>query len=184
MYPNISQNITNTVWSDTYRYLSGKWSDNMLSQCVFWERTHFPSISHYSQSILRILPSDILGMFQMGYLNDKRNIRRGHTRVFIHRNQSICDIYQSHISKWRVEVVKTAYLSSDEDLPKKVTTHELRALAVLWAYNYHIALEDVLSAAFWWSLGSSRCHFRDLAQIVRAVTSLGLVVAAQHLCGR
>ena len=38
----------------------------LLSQCLFWERTHFPSISHYSQSILRILPSDILGMFQMG----------------------------------------------------------------------------------------------------------------------
>ena len=36
----------------------------LLSQCLFWERTHFPSISHYSQSILRILPSDILGMFQ------------------------------------------------------------------------------------------------------------------------
>ena len=38
----------------------------LLSQCLFWERTHFPSISHYSQSILRILPSDILRMFQMG----------------------------------------------------------------------------------------------------------------------
>ena len=38
----------------------------LLSQCLFWERTHFPSISHYSQSILRILPSDLLGMFQMG----------------------------------------------------------------------------------------------------------------------
>ena len=38
----------------------------LLSQCLFWERTHFPSISHYSQIIIRILPSDILGMFQMG----------------------------------------------------------------------------------------------------------------------
>ena len=57
------------------------------------------------------------------YLNDTRNIRRGRTRVFIHWNQSIRDIYQSHISKGKVEVVKTAYLSSDEDLLEKVTIH-------------------------------------------------------------
>ena len=42
------------------------------------------------------------------YLNDTRNIRRGHKRVFIHWNQSIHDIpvYHSHILKWIVEVVK------------------------------------------------------------------------------
>ena len=71
------------------------------------------------------------------YLNNTRNTRRGHTRVFIHWNQSIHDIYQGHVSKGIVDVVKTAYLSSDENLPEKVTMHELRALAVLWAYNCH-----------------------------------------------
>ena len=32
-----------------------------LPQGLFWEKIHFPSISHYSQSILTILPSGILG---------------------------------------------------------------------------------------------------------------------------
>ena len=67
-YPNISQNITNTVWSDTYRYLYGKWSDNCCPSVCSGRGQIFPSISQYSQSILRILPSDILGMFQMGCL--------------------------------------------------------------------------------------------------------------------
>ena len=40
----------------------------LLFRCLFWERIHFPSFSHYSQSILRILPSNILGMFQLGWL--------------------------------------------------------------------------------------------------------------------
>ena len=79
-------------------------------------------------------------------------------------------------------MIKTAYLSSEEDLPEKVTRHALRDLAVLWAYNYHIALEDVLAAAFWRSSGVfHRCHFRDLAQIARVMTSLGLVIAAQSV---
>ena len=46
----------------------------LLSQCLFWERTHFPCISHYSQSILRILPSDTLGMFQLGNTTNKSRI--------------------------------------------------------------------------------------------------------------
>ena len=43
-------------------------------------------------------------------------------------HKSLHDIYHSHISKGIFEVVKTAYLSSDEDLPEIVTMHELRAL--------------------------------------------------------
>ena len=48
------------------------------------------------------------------------------------------DTYQSHISKWVVEVVKAAYLSSDQDVPEWVTVHELRALALSWVYTCHI----------------------------------------------
>ena len=55
----------------------------LLSQCLFWERTHFPSISHYSQSILRILPSDILGMFQMGNVTECSNILSYQGQTFI-----------------------------------------------------------------------------------------------------
>ena len=50
-----------------------------------------------------------------------------------------------------VEVVKTAYLASE-----KVIGHELRTLALSWAYSCHIVLEDVLLAAFWHSSGVLR----------------------------
>ena len=50
-------------------------------------------------------------------------------RLCLFWNQVVKDIYQSHISRWIVEVVKTAYLESDEDIPGKVTVHEFRALA-------------------------------------------------------
>ena len=61
---------------------------------------------------------------------DTRQIRGG-----------IRDILQSHISRWIVEVVKSAYLTHDQVPPERVTAHELRALSSSWAYNCHIALE-------------------------------------------
>ena len=39
---------------------------------------------------------------------------RDGTCVFLHWKPSIKDMYRSHISKWIVEVFKTAYLSSEE----------------------------------------------------------------------
>ena len=69
-------------------------------------------------------------------------------------------------TKWIVEVVKTAYQSSNQDIPERITAHELRALASSWAYNCHIALEDVLSVAFWRSSGLfQRNYLRDLTPI-------------------
>ena len=54
----------------------------LLSQCLFWERTHFPSISHYSQSILRILPSDILAMIHLGDITASDVQETGHQQVW------------------------------------------------------------------------------------------------------
>ena len=45
-------------------------------------------------------------------------------------------------------------------------------------------LEDVLSAAFWRSSGLFlRSYLRDLASIAGAMSTLGPVVVAQHICG-
>ena len=107
------------------------------------------------------------------YINDTKHVRRGCTRMFLLRNQNIRNIVQSDISKWIIEVVKTAYLSTNQELPEKITAHELRALAALWGYTSHIALEDVLSATFWRSSGVfQRCYLRDLASIADEMSSL------------
>ena len=93
--------------------------------------------------------------------------------------------YKSHISRWIVEVVKSAYLTHDQVPPERVTAHELRALSPSWAYNCHIALEDVMSAAFWSSAGVfQRNYLWDLALIAESMATLCLVVAAQHVFGR
>ena len=73
------------------------------------------------------------------------------------------------IIRWIVQVLETAYQSSDQELPEKVSAQELRALASLWAYICHIALNDVLSAAFWRSLGVQRNYLRDLTPIAGAM---------------
>ena len=80
--------------------------------------------------------------FVLSDLNDTRQIQGGRKRLFIR------DILQSHISRWIVEVVKSAYLTHDQVPQERVTAHALRALSSSWAYNCHIALEDVMSAAF------------------------------------
>ena len=79
---------------------------------------------------------------------------------------------------------KTAYLTSNKDIPERVTTHELRALPSSWAYPCHIALKEVLSAAFWRLSGVfQKNYLRILAPISGAMATLGLVVAAQYICG-
>ena len=99
----------------------------------------------------------------------------------LHWKPHVRDIYQSHISKWIVELVKAAYLSNDQEIPERVTAHELRALA----YTCHIALEDIMSATFWRSSGVfQRNYLRDLAPITDAIATLGPFVAAQQVCGQ
>ena len=83
-----------------------------------------------------------------------------------------------------LSALKTAYQSNDQDIPERVTAHELRALASSWVYTCHIALEDIFSAAFWRSSGVFRRNdLRNLASIAGAMSTLGPVVAAQHICG-
>ena len=107
----------------------------------------------------------------------------GGTSFFLHWNQSVRDIYQSHhISRWIVEVVKTAYQLSDEELPEKATANELSALASLWAYSCHIALEDVLFATFWWSsVIFQKNYLRDLALIAWVMAVLARCCCATCL---
>ena len=84
-----------------------------------------------------------------------------------------------------IKVVKTAYLSNNQELDERITAHELWALAASWAYTSHIALEDVISAAFWRLSGVfQHCYLWDLAPIADEMSFLGPVVAAQHVCRR
>ena len=70
-----------------------------------------------------------------------------HQWMFVHWNRHIRDIMRSHISWWIVETVKEAYTQADWDYDR-VSAHEVRALSPSWAYNYQVALPDILSAAF------------------------------------
>ena len=99
----------------------------------------------------------------------------GCTHLFLH--------WKPHISKWIVEVVKTAYQSNDQDILERVMAHDLRALASSWAYTCHDALEDVLSAMIRRSSGVfKRNYLCDLAPIASAMATLDPVVMAQHVC--
>ena len=77
----------------------------------------------------------------------------------------------------------TAYLSTNQELPEKITAYELRALAASRAYIHYVAY--VLSAPFWRSFGLfQQCYPWDLAPIADEMSFLGPVVAAQHVCHR
>ena len=118
------------------------------------------------------------------HLNDTKKSCGSGMHLFLFWNQSVCDIYQSHISRWIIEVVKTAFHSSDKELSEKVTAHELKALASAWAYNHQISVEDVLFAAFWRSSGVfQKKYLMDLTPIARSMAPSGPVVAVQHVCG-
>ena len=105
----------------------------------------------------------------------------GRKRMFIHWNRSIRDIMRSHISRWIVETVKEAYSQADRQYDR-VTTHEVRALSASWAYNFQVALRDILSAAFWRSSGAfQNSYLRDMAFIAEGMSTLGPVVVAQHV---
>ena len=73
----------------------------------------------------------------------------GHPRgvLFIHCNRSLRDNMGSHISRWIMETVKEAYTRADRDYDQ-LTALEVRALSASWAFNYQVALPDILSASF------------------------------------
>ena len=118
------------------------------------------------------------------YLRDSATVRRDRTRLFVHWDPSIRDITKAHIARWIVEVVKHAYVENDLNLPEQVNAHELRALAASWAYNAHVALEDVLAACSWSSPGVFQNNYlRDMSLVSEGMYSLGPVVVAQHVTG-
>ena len=109
------------------------------------------------------------------YIWDSERIRGGRQRMFIHWNCNIRDIMRSHISRWIMETVKEAYAQADREYDR-VTAHEVRALSASWAYNCQVALPDILSAAFWGHLGSSRIR-------IYATWPVSLI-ACRHCGGR
>ena len=118
------------------------------------------------------------------YLRDTEQIRGGRKRMFVPWDPNIRDITKAHISKWIVEVVKHAYTARDVPIPDHVIAHELRALSASWAYNAHVALEDVLSACSWRSPGVFQNNYlRDMSLVAEGMHSLGPVVVAQRVTG-
>ena len=98
--------------------VDGQFTVSLLPEQGFLQRTSFPVPSQVPSWLKKILGIDHLNSEQM-----------------------LCPVRQlfpgggggGHISRWIVEVVKTVYLLSDEELPEEVTAHELRALASLRA---------------------------------------------------
>ena len=118
------------------------------------------------------------------YLRDSATVRRDRTRLFVHWNPSIRDITKAHVSKWIVEVIKNAYEVQDLPLPEHIIAHEVRAVSSSWAYNAHIALEDVMSACSWRSPGVFQNNYlRDMSLCAEGLFSLGPLVVAQHVTG-
>ena len=67
----------------------------------------------------------------------------------------------------------------DEPKPDRITSHEFHALASSWAYTCHVALEDVLLAAFCHPAGIFQNHYlRDLTPITIEMSTLGTVKAS------
>jgi len=113
------------------------------------------------------------------YIRDTERIRGGRQRLFLHWNTAVKDIMASHISRWIVLAVKEAYIRAEKDYGR-VTAHEVRALSASWAYASHVALQDVLSAAFWRSSGVfQNSYLRDMTSIAGDMATLGPVVVSQ-----
>ena len=92
------------------------------------------------------------------------------------------DISQAHISRWIVLAVKTAYTEAELSYGANVTAHEVRAIATSWAYANQVAMADIMAAAFWRSSGVfQNSYFRDLAACTNGFSTLGPIVAAQHV---
>ena len=137
-------------------------------------------------------PNESMGMLCLVrqlflYLHDTRRIIRGAcissftgTRRY---GTSIRATYHNWLSRWWRQHISWVTRSL---LRRSLhTAHELRGLVSLWVYNCHVAVENVLSAAFWQSSGVfPRNYPRDLAPIAAAMATLAPVTAAQHICER
>ena len=115
-------------------------------------------------------------------IRDTAAIRADRHRLFLHWEPSVRDISQAHISRWIVQAVKSAYPEAGLAYGAHVTAHEVRAISTSWVYYNHVALPDVMAAAFWRSSGVFlHSYFRDLAASANGKFTLGPLVVSQHV---
>ena len=105
--------------------------------------------------------------------------------VFGHRlpqfSSDLSDIWLECAQQWIVETVKEAYTRADRDQEDRVTPHEVRALSASWAYNFQVALPDILSAAYGRLSGVfQNSYLNDMASVADGMSALGPVVVAQQ----
>ena len=94
------------------------------------------------------------------------------------------NISAESVSRWIVEVVKTAYDSASDQTKAlfKVKAHEVRALSSSWALTHGVAFESIMSAAFWHGQNTfADFYLRTLATQLDQLYSLGPIVVAQNI---
>ena len=83
------------------------------------------------------------------YLKRTRPFRgESHRRLFISYNPEYnSDISLQSLSRWIMEVIKSAYV--DTDIPVTPRVHEVRAWAASLAFKHSVPLSTVMEAAYW-----------------------------------
>ena len=105
-----------------------------------------------------------------------------HTHLFLHWNHSVCDILQSHISKWIVEMVKVAYHSTDQDSAS-------RKSHCTWTEGFGIFMGIYMSYCI------RRCYVGRFSAICRSLPKelsarshsywwWEMATLVQHVCGQ
>ena len=116
------------------------------------------------------------------YLRRTRNFRPELPRLFLSTGLHRKMVSKNTISFWLREVIRKAYVSSGEDAPARIRSHELRAIAPSAAFKRNFAVGQVMRAGVWSRQTTfTSFYLRDVTHRSLDTFSLGPVVAAQQV---
>ena len=122
------------------------------------------------------------------YLDRTASQRGDTTQLFISLNKKAeRSVSKNTIASW----VKTTILSAYKNFPEdklaslKVSSHEIRALAVSTAFYANTAVDDILKACRWAHQNTfTSFYLRDVTNDLEGIFRLGPVVAAQKVISK
>jgi len=122
------------------------------------------------------------------YLDRTKDQRGGSTQLFIsitnRENRAVC---KNTLASWVKATILHAYRECSQDILQslKVSSHEIRALAVSTAFYGNASIDDILSAGRWASQTTfTSFYLRDVAKDLEGIYQLGPVVAAQKVISK
>ena len=127
-----------------------------------------------------------MSWFTVGILIVSVKVLGMHVQALLERlrwyffRKRICCVVLSHCTP------HTCTVAQGTTAPGQLIWAELtsagRVVTSSWAYTCHVALGNVLSAAFWCSAGVFQNNYlRDLTPIASEMSNLGPVLAVQHV---